>query len=183
MPRASTAERRAQILAGFKQVFATAGYAGASMRAVADAAGLTPGLLHYHFPNKRAMLVALVDQLGADLLGRVPPGGVDRAAIDAVVDALLAVEQGDPAALACWVQARAEAQRDPVVGAAYRAALDAVLDRLLPAFEAHGAGRAAAIGLLAAVEGYFGLATTCPDLVPPGSAARTARAMLSGLLR
>lgn len=175
MPHAPTHARRAQILAGLKQVFAASGYAGASMRAIADAAGLTPGLLHYHFPNKRAMLVALIAQLEADLLERLPPDATP----EAIIEALLGLQGADPAALACWTQARAEAQRDPEVLAAYRATLEGLLAR----FERALPDRAAAVGLLAAVEGYLGLATTCPDLIPAGSAAPTVRAMLAGVRR
>lgn len=177
MARAPTHERRAQILTGLKQVFADRGYAGASMRAIADAAGLTPGLLHYHFPNKRAMLVGLIERLQADLLARLEPTGGGAAALGDLVDALLGLGSADPAAVACWSQARAEAQRDATVRAAYRAALDALLARIEPAL----GDRAAAVGLLAAIEGYLGLATTCPDLIPAGSAAPTVRAMLAGL--
>ena len=36
------------------------GYERASVTAIAKAAGLTPGLVHYHFHNKKEILLALV---------------------------------------------------------------------------------------------------------------------------
>ncbi|WP_256737502.1 TetR/AcrR family transcriptional regulator [Pseudomonas sp. dw_358] len=54
--------RRAALLDAATQVFARDGYLGASMRDVADIAGITTvGLLH-HFPNKVALLRALLDR-------------------------------------------------------------------------------------------------------------------------
>lgn len=54
--------RRMALLDAATQVFARDGYQGASMRDVADIAGITTvGLLH-HFPNKVALLRALLDR-------------------------------------------------------------------------------------------------------------------------
>ncbi|MBA1242466.1 TetR/AcrR family transcriptional regulator [Pseudomonas japonica] len=54
--------RRAALLDAATQVFARDGYLAASMRDVADIAGITTvGLLH-HFPNKVALLRALLDR-------------------------------------------------------------------------------------------------------------------------
>ena len=54
--------RRMALLDAATQVFARDGYLGSSMRDVADLAGITTvGLLH-HFPNKTALLQALLDR-------------------------------------------------------------------------------------------------------------------------
>lgn len=54
--------RRTALLDAATQVFARDGYQSASMRDVADLAGITTvGLLH-HFPNKVALLKALLDR-------------------------------------------------------------------------------------------------------------------------
>lgn len=54
--------RRMALLDAATQVFARDGYLNASMRDVADLAGITTvGLLH-HFPNKTALLQALLDR-------------------------------------------------------------------------------------------------------------------------
>jgi len=54
--------RRMALLDAATEVFARDGYLGASMRDVADIAGITTvGLLH-HFPNKVALLRAMLDR-------------------------------------------------------------------------------------------------------------------------
>ena len=183
MARASKPERRAQIVAGLKQVMAQSGYAGASMRAIADAAGLTTGLLHYHFDSKQAILLGLITHLAEALDARLDGALTGRAALLDTIDALLAVESADPAALACWTQVHAEAQRDAAVGAAWRAVIDAQIDRITHEFEVLQKGRAEAVALWAAIEGYVQLAAVHPTAIPPGTAAALVRAMLDGLLR
>src|SRR5919198_3762958 len=42
------------------------GYASTTMRDVASAAGVSPGLLYRYFPSKRAVLLALYDELSAE---------------------------------------------------------------------------------------------------------------------
>ncbi|GGQ15392.1 TetR/AcrR family transcriptional regulator [Streptomyces roseolilacinus] len=60
--RPRSAERRAEILRAAFEVIAERGYRGASLAAVAERAGLTQqGLLH-HFPNKAALLVAVLEE-------------------------------------------------------------------------------------------------------------------------
>jgi AcrR family transcriptional regulator len=59
-------------------LIAERGYAGTTMRAVAQRAGVSPGLLYRYFPSKRAVVLALYDQLSADFARRaeaMPPGG------------------------------------------------------------------------------------------------------------
>src|SRR5690625_7120477 len=54
------AQARARVIKEATRVFARAGYRAGSMSKIADAAGLTQqGLLHY-FPNKSALLLAVV---------------------------------------------------------------------------------------------------------------------------
>src|ERR1700742_120467 len=96
MPRPSnTDERRAQIVAGLMQVMATQGYDGASTQTIAEAAGLSPGLVHYHFKNKREVLLALIEALGARLDSRferrAEQTGSPRGRLYAFIDAHLAL--------------------------------------------------------------------------------------------
>ena len=54
--------RRAALLDAATAIFARDGYSGASMKDVAQLAGITTvGLLH-HFPNKEALLNALLER-------------------------------------------------------------------------------------------------------------------------
>lgn len=62
--------RRAALLDAATQVFARDGYSSASMRDVAQIAGITTvGLLH-HFPNKVALLTALLDRRDQRVVSR-----------------------------------------------------------------------------------------------------------------
>jgi AcrR family transcriptional regulator len=62
--------RRAALLDAATEVFARDGYAGASMKDIADIAGITTvGLLH-HFPNKVALLRAMIDRRSARMTER-----------------------------------------------------------------------------------------------------------------
>jgi AcrR family transcriptional regulator len=67
-PRLSADARREQILDVAIQVFGRAGYYGASMNDIADAAGVTKPVLYQHFPSKRALFVELLADVGRQLL-------------------------------------------------------------------------------------------------------------------
>lgn len=58
-------------------LIAERGYAETTLRDVADAAGVSPGLLYRYFPNKRAVVLGLYDQLSLEQLSRAAamPGG------------------------------------------------------------------------------------------------------------
>ena len=188
------AQRRAEIVAGLRTVMAVQGYEAASVASVASAAGLTTGLVHYHFKSKLEILLALTEQLGLGLeerlAAKIPAAGGPRASLEAALDVHLALGQGDPEALACWVAIGAEAIRLPEVRAAYHSVLvrriALLADLLREALREAGAptrrAAAAAAGLSAAIEGYFQIAAAAPELVPRGSAAPTAKRMLAGLL-
>src|SRR5688500_13215478 len=117
MPRPSnTAERRAQIVQAMLEVMAKSGYDGASIASIAEAAGLAPGLVHYHFQDKLEILLAL----GEELVSRVKKRYLRRrsAARDdwerlfAFIDAHVALgRDSDPDAAAAWVVFGAEALR------------------------------------------------------------------------
>lgn len=185
MPRPSnTAERRAEIVQGLLTVMATEGYAAASIVKIGAAAGLSPGLVHYHFESKQQVLVALVDHLVGVVDGRIHArtGASDSARLRAFIDAHLALGEGaDPRAVAAWSVIGAEAMRQPEVQAAYRDALGRSLERLValvaPVLTANGqrAGtrrpRLVAATILAAIEGAYRIAASAPGLLPDGFAA------------
>ncbi|MBK6684190.1 MAG: TetR family transcriptional regulator C-terminal domain-containing protein [Deltaproteobacteria bacterium] len=192
----NTEERRLQITRALQQVMAKQGYEGAAIADIARAAGLTPGLVHYHFAHKREILLATAARLLADHQQRLQAqlalaGPSPRAQLLAFVEAHLG--QGataDPEALACWIQLTAESFRDKKLKAQLeRAARDwrDVLQKILVEAEAGGERvrpdpEAAAAGLLAVIQGYFVLAATARGVIPPGSAAATAQVMIDGLL-
>jgi AcrR family transcriptional regulator len=61
---------REQILAAAREVLAAHGYRGASMRAVAERAGVQLSLVHYHFGGKRGLLAAVLEYENERLLER-----------------------------------------------------------------------------------------------------------------
>ena len=48
------------------ELISARGYDAATLRDIADAAGVSVGLLYKHFPSKRAVVLALYDELSAD---------------------------------------------------------------------------------------------------------------------
>ena len=64
-PRLTATARREQILDVALEVFGRAGFHGASMNDVADAAGVTKPVLYQHFDSKRELYRALLEEVGA----------------------------------------------------------------------------------------------------------------------
>jgi AcrR family transcriptional regulator len=69
--RLNAVARREQLLDVALDVFARAGYHGASMNDVAEAAGVTKPVLYQHFESKRELYGALLDEVGSRLLAAV----------------------------------------------------------------------------------------------------------------
>src|SRR5687768_7423889 len=82
----NTEERRHQIALGLRRTMAKKGYDGASIADVAKAAGLTPGLVHYHFKDKLEILLAVLDGLVEDHERRL-----DVALASTVADPIMAL--------------------------------------------------------------------------------------------
>ena len=55
-------ERREQILRAAAEEFDRAGFASATVAGVARTAGVSQGALHFHFPTKLAMALAVIDE-------------------------------------------------------------------------------------------------------------------------
>lgn len=195
MPRPSnTEERRTQIAQAFRQVMARRGYESTSIGEVARIARLTPGLVHYHYDSKLEILLAVLEDLWREheallesALADTPP----RRRLDAFLDLHLAAGRtADPERLACWISIGAEALRDARVREGYEKALKASAARLMNILrDGARAGYyreskldAAAAAILALIQGYFSLAASARDLIPPGSAAASAKRMAAGLL-
>ena len=186
----NTEERRQQIVQGLLRVMSERGYERASIAEIAKAAGLSPGLVHYHFAEKQEVLLTLVEQLARGVRERVTArlertrGGA-RGRVEAFLEAFLATGDGaDATAVAAWVTISAEAVRQPEVRAAYEKVVRAdlaQLEALVGEVVDRRRARAMAAGLFAAVQGYFVLAAAAPGLVPPGSAASTVKRMAAGL--
>ncbi|MDF1856435.1 TetR/AcrR family transcriptional regulator [Pseudooceanicola sp.] len=53
-------QRKAQIIDAATQLFANSGYAGTSLRDVAQQCGMTKAALYYHYPDKESLLKSVV---------------------------------------------------------------------------------------------------------------------------
>ncbi len=63
--------RREQIVRATIRCLARDGYSGLTMKKVAREAGVSQGILHYYFPDKRAILVAALKEVMTDMDRRV----------------------------------------------------------------------------------------------------------------
>jgi AcrR family transcriptional regulator len=76
-PRLTATARREQILDVALEVFGRAGFHGASMNDVAEAAGVTKPVLYQHFDSKRELYRALLEEVGNRLLSAIAKATAD----------------------------------------------------------------------------------------------------------
>lgn len=100
-PRRTQAERRSRtstaLLAAARRLFTEKGYAETAVSEVAAAAGVSNGALYHLFPDKRALMAALFEQMQQEVLARVGAATVTiadpferlRAGCQAFLDAAL----------------------------------------------------------------------------------------------
>ncbi len=92
--RLPAAERRALIVAAALKEFSALGYERASLGTIAENAGITRTVLYGHFPSKRALFAALLEDVHADYLARLREALVDgqttlerlQASVNAMLD-------------------------------------------------------------------------------------------------
>ena len=119
--RIPAVERRARILDGALTVFAQRGYDGASMVAIAEAAGITPAVIYDHFGSKAELHLTLLQAQAGELMSAVASALADsregRAqSMRAGVDAFFAfVEQQN---FAWWLLFR-DPPSDPAIADVY----------------------------------------------------------------
>lgn len=192
----NSTERRSQIISAFIKVMAKRGYEGASVSEIAAKAKLAPGLVHYHFEAKLEILLAALDLIVSEHSQRLDAALADCAGKPAAeVAAFINVHVGTgshskPESLACWVLIGAEAMRLKEVKGPFEAALESLAKRLRKVitggvrdkvFDCEDP-RAAAAAILAAIQGYFVVASSARAVIPRGSAAASLVAMANGLL-
>lgn len=178
--------RKQQIIDALRAVIIEEGYAGATITRIARQAGITPGLVHYHFSDKAAILTAMVADLGERLAHRVAArsaaaGSAPWAQVDAWVDGLLALDEtADPGAVAAWASVAAEALHRADARTVYAEWLGRGHAELRDRLAAAGVPDpdAAALAGVACIEGLIALGLTAPHLVPAGSAAPTVKRVL-----
>jgi len=109
VPLADSADARAKgqvrqanealILAAAERVFAGAGFAGATMAAIAEASGLPKANLHYYFGSKQALYRIVLTRILADWLvpaHGIAPGADPRQALEHYIRAKMALSAQRP---------------------------------------------------------------------------------------
>jgi TetR/AcrR family transcriptional repressor of bet genes len=182
--RSMRAERRVEITHAFARVLARHGYARATIAAVAQQAGVAPGLVHHYFASKEDLLASLVGELIQRFRARTRTLDAGADPLDAYVTAALALgETADAVAARCWVGVFAEAVRDPGLFARIRRLVDteteAIRRRGGARFTRHDAGAVLAFIIGSLVLGAFAPHRTAgfaaPSLRRLMTALRTAR--------
>jgi TetR/AcrR family transcriptional repressor of bet genes len=173
-------QRRAELAAAFARVLATHGSGGATIAAVAEEAGIAPGLVHHYFSDKQDLYVALVDGLMAGFRRQRAPARDARDPVVAYADAALALdERADLVAARAWVGVLAEALSDPLLFDKLRRLLDAEVLHIEQ--RARGTlSTADASAVLAFIIGALVFGAFAPRKTA-GFAAPSLRRMLAGL--
>jgi TetR/AcrR family transcriptional repressor of bet genes len=146
------AERRQQICEAFERCLARHGLGGATVSAVAEEAGVAPGLIHHHFDDRNDMVLELIRMLARRFRDELPDEDDPARYLDLYVTAALGRRGARRQRTArAWVGVFAEAVRQPAVRALVRRALDAEMRRLSAVAERAGLGARAAEQLAAGV--------------------------------
>lgn len=197
MPRKSnTEDRRAEIVAAMLTVIASNGYERATVQLIAKQAGLAPGLVHYHFKDKREILIALAKHLSDYVYERYSKfaEGADTAEkrLRAYLRARLGFGPGASAdAVAAWVIVGSEAIRDEQVREVYQDAIGSevkLLRELLSAYFADqqrsqtNVPRLTAV-LMSFIEGAFQLSSAARKVMPRGYAEEAAFLLIDRFAR
>lgn len=104
---ASSAERRAQLIAAAQEVIAELGLSGTTTLAVARRAGLSVGLISHHFGGKDGLLAATLEHLAEELQDRWLAIQADDALspaekLAAIIDGLFHPEIATQKKIAVW---------------------------------------------------------------------------------
>ena len=124
-PQARGLATRARILSAAEELLPRLGYDGTSMAVIAERARISVGTLYHHFPDKRAVLLELIDRWGdrdsaersTDLDFEAFLGDDPRAAIGRFLRRAYERLRKEPS---LYLGALALADRDPEVQSRYR---------------------------------------------------------------
>ncbi|MEM7445132.1 MAG: TetR/AcrR family transcriptional regulator [Pseudomonadota bacterium] len=113
----ATNQTRATILDAAETVFAEAGFAGASMRAIAQRAGVNQPLIHYHFESKDRLYAEVIHRRAADINGQ------RLSALDALIDRAAPAAPGLEDIVTTLLRPTIELGHDPARGGQHYANL------------------------------------------------------------
>jgi TetR/AcrR family transcriptional repressor of bet genes len=125
-------QKRAEIVDAFARVLAKHGFAQSTIAAVADKAGVSPGLIHHHFRDKDDLLHELLGLLQTRLAQRIKAESPNHAALDRFIDAALRLDaRSDLVTARCWVGVFAEAIRNPGLHRRLKRLMDAQMEAIV----------------------------------------------------
>ena len=165
-------DRKEQLVSALARLAARDGHLDAPVSEIARSAGLAPGLVHYYFPRKLDLALAVVEHLTAVLVERLS----GRTDLEGLLEACLGRGEDErPDAVRAWVAVGASAVKDPEIRVAWTAAMRSLGAALGSALGDDAERGAAALAL---VLGFWQLGAVDPDGVTPGIALRAARRVL-----
>lgn len=125
--------RRADLIAAVLDLMAEVGPAATTVRAIADAAGVSPGMIRHHFSSKEDLVNAAYEAHMADQIEgpeRALGPGTARDRLRRFVAASLTPPVVDPRAISLWAAFLHMVRSDPAMRATHEASYLAYRDRL-----------------------------------------------------
>ena len=174
--RAGEEARRRDLLAAASALVAEAGPQGATVRAIAARAGVTPGLIRHYFGSKEALLaeayLALMDGMTEAASAAGGNGPVARLA--AFIGANLRPPVVDGGNFALWAGFMQRVAGDSALARAHEAGYLAFRDRLEALIADCGVAqaRAKAVAVNALIDGLWLEASALPGAFAPGEVER-----------
>ncbi|MGE2713799.1 TetR/AcrR family transcriptional regulator [Mycolicibacterium litorale] len=161
------------------------GFEGVSVRKVATLAGVSIGAVQHHFPTKDVMLGAAMDRAAQDfrnrLADRLPADLSPQRYLEELAVALVSADDRDVSVI--WLLRMARAAVDEATAVRHRSDWKALEEHLAGVLAAAGvADRAAAVELLALLDGLACSVAVEPDRVSGETAEAIVRAHVRRLL-
>lgn len=186
--------RREALIAAAVDLVAENGAAGATVRAIADRAGVTPGLIRHYFQTKEDLTRAAYTEVMGRMTGASVSAVSESAAPDAVAQlrafvlASLRPPVASATAVGLWAGFIHLVQRDPAMRDTHRATyldyrdrLEAMIAALPRQLDARRL-RADAIACNAVIDGLWLEVSTLPEAFEPGEMERIALSALGAIL-
>jgi AcrR family transcriptional regulator len=186
--RAEPDERRRALVEACARVLAREGATGASVRAIAQEAGVSPGLIGHYFTGVEGLLAetyrSVVTRVNEGIFAEVEAAGSDpQLRLDSFVRANFAGNVADPGLLATWIAFWTLVASRPAFRAlhdACNADFRAGVERLLAACGVDPAGlRHEATALCALIDGLWLELCLAPDGLSADQAVAIVRAQLA----
>ena len=185
----SEALRRRQLIDATIDAIADVGFAQASLGAIAQRAGVSPGLVAHYFANKEGLLEAtmrrLVRDLGASIRQKLVPLTSPRERIQAIIDVNLNPAEFDRRTATVWLAFWAQVPHSPVLARiqrAYERRMESTLVHAIICFAPRPEARRLARCIAALIDGVWLRAALGEREPDAGEAAALAAAFVDSQL-